>query len=176
MGLLDRLAACLEDRRQPGKLRQDLDSLLAQRVHALACGYPDGNAGRQVAVLGVLRRLVDRLHRAFPRTPVLGRLDSGFVFLQIFDYLDRQPRLDYVVAYARNSVLDKAVRHDLRLARRASKRSGQSERLYGQVFCKARKWPRERQVLLTAATYVLFQEIRLHARRTDHPTSAHKPG
>lgn len=361
LGLLDRLAGCLEDRRQSGKIRHELDALLAQRVHALACGYPDGNdasrlaadplhkllaghdplgesllasqptlsrfenaigprelfrmaegladtvierhrrrrkgrarritldlditddpthgaqqlsffngfydtycylpllafitldrepeqhlvaavlrpgnAGRQVAVLGVLRRLIDRLHRAFPKARVLVRLDSGFVFPQLFDFLDSRPRLDYVVAYARNSVLDKAVRHDLRLARRASRRSGQSERLYGQVFYKARKWPRERRVvfkaehlltsdrkpkdnprfvvtnlsgpaqkiyeqiycprgdaenrikellsdlalgrtscsrfwanqfrvLLTAAAYVLFQEIRLHARRT----------
>lgn len=361
LGLLDRLATCLEDHRQPGKIRHELDALLAQRVHALACGYPDGNdasrlatdpihkllaghdplsddllasqptlsrfenavgprelfrmaealaetvierhrrrrkgrarritvdlditddpthgaqqltffngfydtwcylplvgfltfdresekhlvaavlrpgnAGRQLAVLGVLRRLVDRLHQAFPRARVLVRLDSGFVFPQLFDYLDSRPCLDYVVAYARNPVLDRAAAHDLRLARRASRRSGQSERVYGQVFYQADTWPCRRRVvykaehlvtpgkkskdnprfvvtnlkdpaqhlyervycprgdaenrikellgdlalgrtscsrfwanqfrvLLTAAAYVLFQEIRLHARRT----------
>lgn len=361
LGLLDRLAACLEDRREPGKIRHELKALLAQRVHALACGYPDGNdasrlafdpihkllaghdplgddalasqptlsrfenavgprelfrmsetlaetvierhrrrrhgrarriivdldvtddpahgaqqlsffngfydtwcylpllgfisfngepehhlvaavlrpgnAGRQLAVLGVLRRLVDHLHRAFPEARVLVRLDSGFVFPQLFDYLDSRPRLDYVVAYARNPVLERAARHDLRRARRASRRSGHSERVYGQVFYQADTWPRQRRViykaehllapdkkpkdnlrcvvtnlpgsaetvyehlyclrgdaenrikelvndlalgrtscsrfwanqfrvLLSAAAYVLFQEIRLHARRT----------
>jgi len=361
LGLLDRLASCLEDRRQAGKIRHDLHSLLAQRVHALACGYPDGNdAGRlaadpvlkllaghdpvgedllasqptlsrfenavgpralfgmaeavadtvierhrrrrqgrarritldlditddpthgaqqltffngfydtwcylplvgfltfdrepeqhlvaavlrpgnarpQLAVLGVLRRLVARLHRAFPKARVLVRLDGGFAFPQLFDYLDRQPRLDYVVAYARNSVLERDAAHDMRLARRASHRSGQTERVYGQVFYQAGTWPHRRRViykaerlladgkspkdnlrfvvtnlsgsaqkiyeriycprgdaenrikellndlalgrtscsrfwanqfrvLLTAAAYVLFQEIRLHARRT----------
>jgi hypothetical protein len=271
LGLLDRLAACLEDRRQPGKIRHDLQSLLAQRVHALACGYPDGNdaaqlaadpvlkllaghdpvgeellasqptlsrfenavgprelfrmaealadtvierhrrrrkgrarritvdlditddpthgaqqltffngfydtwcylplvgfitfdrepeqhlvaavlrpgnAGRQLAVLGVLRRLVDRLHRAFPKARILVRLDSGFVFPQLFDYLDSRPRLDYVVAYARNSVLERAAAHDRRLARLAC-------------------WANQFRVLLTATAYLLFQEIRFHARRT----------
>ena len=274
LGLLDRLAACLEDRRQPGKIRHDLQSLLAQRVHALACGYPDGNdaaqlaadpvlkllaghdpvgeellasqptlsrfenavgprelfrmaealadtvierhrrrrkgrarritvdlditddpthgaqqltffngfydtwcylplvgfitfdrepeqhlvaavlrpgnAGRQLAVLGVLRRLVDRLHRAFPKARILVRLDSGFVFPQLFDYLDSRPRLDYVVAYARNSVLERAAAHDRRLARLASRRSGQSERLYGQVFYQAGTWPHRRRVIYKA--------------------------
>jgi len=168
---------------------------------------------------------------------VLVRLDSGFVFPQLFDYLDSRPRLDYVVAYARNSVLERAAAHDMRLARRASRRSGQTERVYGQDFYQARTWPLRRRVifkaerllapdkkpkdnlrfvvtnlsgsaqkiyeriycprgdaenrikellndlalgrtscsrfwanqfrvLLTAAAYVLFQEIRLHARRT----------
>lgn len=361
LGLLDRLASCLEDRREPGKVRHELKALLAQRVHALACGYPDGNdasrlafdpihkllagydplgedplasqptlsrfenavgprelfrmsealaetvierhrrrrhgrarritvdldltddpthgaqqlsffngfydtwcylplvgfisfdrepeqylvaavlrpgnARPQLAVLGVLRRLVERLHRAFPKARVLVRLDAGFAFPELFDFLDRRPRLDYVVAYARNAVLDRATRHDRRRARRAARRSGQSERVYGQVFYQARTWPRARRVvfkaehllapgkkpkdnlrcvvtnlqgraqdlyetvycrrgdaenrikellhdlalgrtscsrfwanqfrvLLTAAAYVLFQEIRFHARRT----------
>ena len=361
LGLLDRLVASLVDRRQPGKVRHELDALLAQRVHALACGYPDGNdasrlasdpihkllagydplgedalasqptlsrfenavgprelfrmaqalaetvierhrcrrrgrarritldldvtddpthgaqqlsffngfydtwcylpllafmtldkepeqhllaavlrpgnARPQLAVLGVLRRLVDRLHHAFPKARILVRLDAGFAFPELFDYLDSRPRLDYVVALPKNSVLERAARHDLRLARRASRRTGQSERVYGQVFYQAGTWPWTRRVvykaehlltpgkspkpnlrcvvtnlpgstqtvyeriycprgdaenrikellndlalgrtscsrfwanqfrvLLTAAAYVLFQEIRLHARRT----------
>jgi hypothetical protein len=185
----------------------------------------------------VLRRLVDRLHHAFPKARILVRLDAGFAFPELFDYLDSRPRLDYVVALPKNSVLERAARHDLRLARRASRRTGQSERVYGQVFYQAGTWPWTRRVvykaehlltpgkspkpnlrcvvtnlpgstqtvyeriycprgdaenrikellndlalgrtscsrfwanqfrvLLTAAAYVLFQEIRLHARRT----------
>jgi len=361
LGLLDRLAGCLDDRRQAGKVRHELGEMLAQRVHGLACGYADGNdaarlagdpvhrllAGRdplegedlasqptlsrfenavgsrelyrmaealaetvierhrrrrkgrvqrltldldvtddpthgaqqlscfngfydtwcylpllgflsfddepeqrlvaavlrpgnarpQLAVLGLVRRLVDRLHRAFPRARVLVRLDAGFAFPELFDYLESRPRLDYVVALPKNRVLERAARQDRHLARRRSRRTGQSERVYGQTFYRAGTWPHRRRVvykaehllapgktpkdnlrcvvtnlagpsqdlyetaycrrgdvenrikelmndldlgrtscsrfwanqfrvLLTAAAYALFQEIRLHARRT----------
>ena len=47
LGLLDRLAGCLVDGRQPGKIAHELSELLAQRIYAIACGYPDTNdAGR----------------------------------------------------------------------------------------------------------------------------------
>lgn len=274
LGLLENLTACLEDPRQPGKVRHELGSMLAQRVHALACGYPDGNdAGRlagdpihkllagkdplgedllasqptlsrfengagprelfrmgealtkavierhrrrrkgrarritvdldvtddpthgaqqlsffngfydtwcylplvgfisfdrepeqylvaavlrpgnarpQLAVLGVLRRLVDRLHRAFPKTRVLVRLDAGFAFPELFDYLDSCSRLDYVVGLPKNAVLLRAIRHDLRLARRASRRDGESGRVYGQTFYQAGTWPHPRRVVTKA--------------------------
>jgi hypothetical protein len=37
------LAACLEDERQVGKIRHELDELLTQRIMAIACGYEDTN-------------------------------------------------------------------------------------------------------------------------------------
>src|ERR1700677_1530661 len=42
-GLVSRLAGCLEDNRQAGKVDHSLQQLLAQRVFSIACGYPDGN-------------------------------------------------------------------------------------------------------------------------------------
>ncbi len=42
-GLTQRLAGCLRDRRQPGKVRQPLWDLLRQRVYQIACGYEDCN-------------------------------------------------------------------------------------------------------------------------------------
>jgi hypothetical protein len=43
LGLSERLAACIEDRRQPGKIEHTIHELLSQRMYAIACGYPDGN-------------------------------------------------------------------------------------------------------------------------------------
>jgi len=42
-GLIACLASCLQDERQPGKIDHTLEELLAQRVFAIACGYPDAN-------------------------------------------------------------------------------------------------------------------------------------
>lgn len=43
LGLSERLAACIEDQRQEGKVRHTIHELLSQRMYAIACGYPDGN-------------------------------------------------------------------------------------------------------------------------------------
>jgi hypothetical protein len=39
-GLIERLAACLPDRRQAGKVDHTFVELLRQRTYGLACGYP----------------------------------------------------------------------------------------------------------------------------------------
>ena len=50
-GLLACLASCLQDERQPGKIDHSLEELLAQRVFAIACGYPDANDAARLAVI-----------------------------------------------------------------------------------------------------------------------------
>jgi hypothetical protein len=42
-GLTERMAACLTDERQAGKIDHPLRELLQQRVYGIACGYPDAN-------------------------------------------------------------------------------------------------------------------------------------
>jgi hypothetical protein len=42
-GLLDSLADCIADPRDPAKIRHDLKTMLAQRVCGIALGYEDGN-------------------------------------------------------------------------------------------------------------------------------------
>ncbi len=58
--LTARLAACLPDDRQPGKIRPELLELLRQRVYAIACGYPDGNDADRLADDPVHKMLVER--------------------------------------------------------------------------------------------------------------------
>jgi hypothetical protein len=43
LNLADRLAACLCDPRQPGKITHPLDEILRFRMLAIVAGYPDGN-------------------------------------------------------------------------------------------------------------------------------------
>ncbi len=43
LGLTEALADCLEDERQPGKIRHEIRELLTQRIMAIACGYEDAN-------------------------------------------------------------------------------------------------------------------------------------
>ena len=43
LGLTKRLAACLQDARQPGKIQHQTLELVRQRVFGIACGYADCN-------------------------------------------------------------------------------------------------------------------------------------
>jgi len=64
-----------------------------------------GNAAATRGARGVLCRLLALLRHAFPKARFLVRLDGGFATPEIFDFLDAEPRLDYVVAMAENVVL-----------------------------------------------------------------------
>src|SRR6267143_5351019 len=62
-----------------------------------------GNVTAKLGALGVLRRILQRVRCAFPRGRLRVRLDGGYAAPEILDFLDAQPRLDYVVAMPRNS-------------------------------------------------------------------------
>ena len=64
-----------------------------------------GNAPATAGAVGLLRRLLARLRRAFPQARFLVRLDGGFATPAIFEFLDAEPRVDYVVAMAENPVV-----------------------------------------------------------------------
>lgn len=60
LGLTAALTACLEDRRQPGKVRHELQELLTQRVMGIACGYEDANDAARLASDPLHKLLVGR--------------------------------------------------------------------------------------------------------------------
>jgi hypothetical protein len=42
-GLIDALAECIADPREPAKIKHDVETMLGQRVYGIALGYEDGN-------------------------------------------------------------------------------------------------------------------------------------
>jgi hypothetical protein len=59
-GLLERLAGCFQDERQAGKIDHTLQDLLAQRVFAIACGYPDANDAARLGADPIHKLLLGR--------------------------------------------------------------------------------------------------------------------
>ncbi len=274
LGLTALLAGCLEDRRQPGKIAHDLDELLAQRVFAIALGYPDANDAARLAddpihkllvgrdpiegdaltsqptlsrfengcdrkalyrmgealaervierhrsrlrskahrifldldvtddpthgvqqlaffngfydtwcylpllafvsfdeepdqfllaallrpgnaptargTLGLLRRLLPRLRRAFPKAQVLERHDGGFAAPALLDFLDAEPRTEYVLGLPANAVLERKSASLLTRARRLSQKTGETAHLYGSFSYAAGTWSAERRIIVKA--------------------------
>ncbi len=109
-----------------------------------------GNAPAKLGTLGILKRIIGRLRQAFPKARLRVRLDGGFAAPEIFEFLDAEPRLDYVVAMAKNAVLKRRARKLMGRARRLSRESGQTEHVYGECRYAAGKWPYRRRVILKA--------------------------
>ena len=79
-GLLDGLAGCLRDERQAGKVDHAVHELLAQRVFAIACGYPDANDAARLAADPIHKMLLDRdpvAGRDLASQPTLSRFENA---------------------------------------------------------------------------------------------------
>ena len=206
------------------------------RQYLVAAILRPGNAPATAGVQGLLRRLLPKLWRAFPRARLRVRLDGGFAAPEIFDELEAAG-VEYVVAMANNAVLAAAAephvipaarggrgdardRHDLwrgglsagtwaaprRVVIKAEVvwHHGREPRdnprfvitnlrhtpewIYTHVYCArgdsenrlkelnlalafgrtscTRFWANQLRVTLTAAAYVLLQELQLRADRT----------
>ena len=108
-----------------------------------------GNVGASVGALGILSRLLPKLRTAFPRARLRARLDGGFAAPEIFDFLEREG-LGYVVAMAKNKVLERRAARLMGTARRLSRESGETEHLYGETRYAAGTWEQRRRVIIKA--------------------------
>ncbi|MDA1300248.1 MAG: IS1380 family transposase [Proteobacteria bacterium] len=196
-----------------------------------------GNASAKLGCLGMLKRLLPRLRKSFPRARIRIRLDSGFTGPELYAFFEAQG-LEYVVGMGKNSVLLQLAEPAMDVIRADADNDIESI-CYDEARYAASSWPHERRViikgqityhegrkpkenprfvitnvkgspqhiyekiycargdaenrikelkdglqidrtsctsflanqlrvLLTAAAYVLFQELRLHARHTGH--------
>jgi hypothetical protein len=112
-----------------------------------------GNAPAAVGVQGVLRRLIPKLWHAFPRARVRVRMDGGFATPALFNELEAAG-VEYVVAMAKNAVLDAAAAPLLAEARVYAEATGASARVFGETSYQARTWPHPRRAVIKAEVVV----------------------
>jgi len=77
--LTERLAECLQEERQAGKVEHSLEELLGQRVFGMACGYEDANDAARLAGDPVHKMLVGRdpMGGDLASQPTLSRFENG---------------------------------------------------------------------------------------------------
>ena len=78
--LTERLAGCLVDARQPGKVQHQTLELVRQRIFGLACGYADCNDAARLADDPIHKLLLDRdpiTGRALASQPTLSRFENA---------------------------------------------------------------------------------------------------
>jgi len=79
LNLTTRLAACIPERRQAGKIEHDLPTLIRQRCFGLACGYADANDAAQLKADPIHKLLVGRdpvTGPALASQPTLSRFEN----------------------------------------------------------------------------------------------------
>jgi hypothetical protein len=110
-----------------------------------------GNAPGSAGAIGILRRLIGRVREAFPKARIRVRLDGGFASPEVLDFLDCQPKVEYLVNLAANAVLKRKAEAAMKRARRASEISGQTEHVYGECrYATKKTWPWKRRVIYKA--------------------------
>jgi hypothetical protein len=79
LGLTTRLAACIPEWRQEGKIEHDLPTLIRQRCYGLACGYADANDAAALKADPIHKLLVGRdpvAGAALASQPTLSRFEN----------------------------------------------------------------------------------------------------
>jgi hypothetical protein len=122
--------------------------------HLFTCVLRPGNATAKQGALEIITRLLERLIEAFPKARLLVRLDGGFACPEILDYLEAAA-VDYVIAMAGNAVLARHAEKLMKKARRMSRRSAQTEHVYGQCRYAAKSWSRRRRIVIKAEVVYL---------------------
>jgi len=80
LGLTRRLANCVVDARQAGKVEHTIGDLVRQRLYAIACGYPDGNDAARLAEDPIQKLLIGRdpiSGAALASQPTLSRFENA---------------------------------------------------------------------------------------------------
>ena len=104
----------------------------------------DGAAGAKE----LFERIVKRLRRAWPRTHIILRADSGFCRDELLAWCEQAQGVDYVVGLAKNSRLKKRLGKEMTRAHRAYLKTGKSSRYFSDLRYRTLKtWTRSRRVV-----------------------------
>ena len=131
---------------------QDGDLLTA----VLQPGKPQGVIG----VVAVLRRIVARVRRQWPRVPIVIRGDSGFASPEMY-VACKQLDVDFLLGLGPNTRLKKIAAAPQEKAKRRFLRTNEKVRLFTSTRYRARRrWPRSYRVLIKAEHQSIGANVR----------------
>lgn len=87
LGLIDQLAGCIGDERDPRYCRHELKQLLGQRIYQICSGYPDANDCDSLRDDAILKMCNDRLPYCDPELasqPTISRLENSVSSTDIY--------------------------------------------------------------------------------------------
>jgi hypothetical protein len=119
------------------------------RQYLVAAMLRPGNAGNTAGAGSLLRRLLPKLWRAFPRARLRVRLDAGFATPEIFALLEATG-VEYVVAMGTNAVLARHAEPYVAPLRAVVATTHDTATSYGEAAYQAGTWPAARRTIIKA--------------------------
>ena len=119
------------------------------RQYLVAAMLRPGNAGNTAGAGSLLRRLLPKLWRAFPRARLRVRLDAGFATPEIFALLEATG-VEYVVAMGNNAVLARHAEPYVAPLRAVVATTHDTATSYGEAAYQAGTWPAARRTIIKA--------------------------
>jgi hypothetical protein len=115
----------------------------------------------------ILKLLVKRLRRAWPKTRIVFRADSGFCRWKTLRYCDKND-IGYVVGLIRNKVLERLAQPFMAEAEALFGQTGAKQRNFYEVHYAAKTWDRRRRVIVKAERLVQGPNTRFVVTNLDH--------
>ncbi len=125
--------------------------------YLFCCVLRGGNAVAKTGCLSILKRLLPRLRKVFPKAKIRIRLDAGFTGPELYEFFEANG-LEYVVCMGKNSVLLRFAEPLMAPLRDALEASEDIIPRFGECRYQARSWKRQRRVIIKA-------DIALHPGR-----------
>jgi hypothetical protein len=108
-----------------------------------------GNSHDSRGALPLLRRLVEKIRRAFPKAEIIFRGDAGFAVPQLYEFCENAG-VSYVIGQITNRRLVRRAERFLKKARRLSKKTGEKAKVFGFFLHRAGSWTHRRRIVVKA--------------------------
>lgn len=120
-----------------------------------------GRTNKSLNVFGILRRLIERIHKAWPRCRVLLRGDSHFCSHEFMDWVsDNKMPVDFITGISSNPTLMKKIDKPLRRWRKAFEKDKKTSCHYYSFMYKAKSWKHEQRIIAKIEFTQMGQNVR----------------
>ncbi len=118
--------------------------------YLFCCVLRAGNVAAKTGCLSILKRLLPRLRKAFPKAKIRIRLDAGFSGPELYDFFEAE-RMEYVVCMGKNPILLRFAEPLMVPLREALEAGKELMPRFGECRYAAGSWKCHRRVIIKAA-------------------------
>lgn len=120
--------------------------------HLLGVRLRQANQDAAAGCKEELQRIVGRIRQRWPETWIIVRADSGFCREELMSWCEQQPKMQYVLGFARNSKLREIIAPQMAEATAQAQEKGQPARVFTEFLYQtvSGSWSCQRRVVAKA--------------------------